>query len=122
MERFSIPYLIPTMLYRLDYEFDAAVTGTPDWELYTDGVLDVSGVGTLVAGNQWRFDITPSVGAVLGASARVRINADVGGPIFVDLYSGIANTANVIEKDINYRYQNNGGGAGFDDVTISDAP
>ena len=98
---------LPTVKYDLSYEFDDTVTGTPTAQLFVGGVADGSAVnGIQVAGNLYSFSITPTADATVGDSARIRLTATVGGSgDFVDIYSTMAQTANLIELDVEHVHE-----------------
>ena len=119
-------------VYPIDVaEYQADVSGLSTFDHTTDQVItdaasreaskaDVSGLSTFDPATDAVANVT-TVGTVTGdvttdTSSREASKADV---------SGLASQAEldkVPKKNVAHRYTNTGGGAGYDDVTISDAP
>lgn len=123
VKQITIPYLILGQTYVFEYEYDSPPAGTPTWVLFTEGIQSGSPAnGANVGGNLWRFDITvPSGGINIGVSARVRI-ADAS--LDLDLYTAIADTSDLVEKNVIYRHRQIGVNLDnkYADAIVEDVP
>jgi hypothetical protein len=104
----GFPYLVIGKTHRLETYIDSP-SGTPTWKLLVNGQTVVTATnGVNLGSDLWRFDVAVPSNATVGQSARVVIEAQVGGDTWKkSFHSAITAPVKLIEQDKPYVYSQN---------------
>lgn len=104
----GFPYLVVGQTHRLETHIDSPA-GTPTWKLLVNGQVEVSATnGVNLGADLWRFDIAVPGTADVGKSARIVIEATVGGDTWKkNFHSQITAPVKLVEQDKPYIYKQN---------------